>query len=497
MRTCSVARDLYLSNSAYLARYIDATLVSFIDPRTPAPGRVLFTSDHPFLSMEQAVRRRIYPLRHSGPGLPGRHSGPPPRPRLNKRPGTAPLGRSRRTPLPSRHGPRPGRCVVERRGRGGRQPHAQCGARSSSRSATRPCGASGRFDPRLYPHFARLLGSTARVRMASGIVSVCRRYRPRRRARLAALEDDPGRFLLGIGASHAPAVENYDHPYAHVVAYLDTLDALDVPVPPERRCSPPSARMLRLAPHTPPARPSTSSPSSTARPTASSAGAAPRPRWRSSSTTHDRPGARAAYAAAYLRLPNYTNDLRTLSFGDDDISGGGSDRLIDAVVPWGDVCATITSRVPRAPRRRADQRLRPGRQPAGRPSRWTATATGSTLLGTYEVGARPEPLRRPTVLGEQHARARRPRPVRRGVFSAGVVSAKVQPSPSAGSTRSIARSRASRRPGRDRSLHRPSAHTCEPSGKAASATVLKRPRRCAAAVVQHGEPRSSLATLSA
>ena len=39
----------------------------------------------------------------------------------------------------------------------------------------------------------------------------------------------------------------------------------------------------------------------------------------------------------YLGLPNYANSLRRLGFGDGDFSGGGSDRLIDAVVAWGDV----------------------------------------------------------------------------------------------------------------------------------------------------------------
>ena len=41
------------------------------------------------------------------------------------------------------------------------------------------------------------------------------------------------------------------------------------------------------------------------------------------------------YARTYLGLPNYTQNLRTFGFGDDDIDGGGSDRLIDAVIPWG------------------------------------------------------------------------------------------------------------------------------------------------------------------
>ncbi len=43
------------------------------------------------------------------------------------------------------------------------------------------------------------------------------------------------------------------------------------------------------------------------------------------------------HMAIYLGLPNYTNNLRRLGFGDDDLAGGGSDRLVDAIVAWGDV----------------------------------------------------------------------------------------------------------------------------------------------------------------
>lgn len=46
--------DLYLSNSAYLARYMDPALVAFMDS-SRGLGRVLFASDHPFLPMERAV----------------------------------------------------------------------------------------------------------------------------------------------------------------------------------------------------------------------------------------------------------------------------------------------------------------------------------------------------------------------------------------------------------------------------------------------------------
>jgi hypothetical protein len=46
--------DLYLSNSAYLAKYMDPALVSFMDS-SRGIGRVLYASDHPFLPMERAT----------------------------------------------------------------------------------------------------------------------------------------------------------------------------------------------------------------------------------------------------------------------------------------------------------------------------------------------------------------------------------------------------------------------------------------------------------
>jgi probable F420-dependent oxidoreductase len=41
------------------------------------------------------------------------------------------------------------------------------------------------------------------------------------------------------------------------------------------------------------------------------------------------------YAATYLRASNYTRNLLRLGFEESDIAGGGSDRLIDAVIPHG------------------------------------------------------------------------------------------------------------------------------------------------------------------
>jgi hypothetical protein len=48
--------------------------------------------------------------------------------------------------------------------------------------------------------------------------------------------------------------------------------------------------------------------------------------------------------ATYLPLANYQDSWRRLGFGEDDFADGGSDRLIDHVVVWGDE-ATIATRV--------------------------------------------------------------------------------------------------------------------------------------------------------
>jgi probable F420-dependent oxidoreductase len=47
------------------------------------------------------------------------------------------------------------------------------------------------------------------------------------------------------------------------------------------------------------------------------------------------------FAKHYLALPNYANNLRRLGWSDEDIANDGSDRLIDAVIAWGDVDAIV------------------------------------------------------------------------------------------------------------------------------------------------------------
>jgi probable F420-dependent oxidoreductase len=50
------------------------------------------------------------------------------------------------------------------------------------------------------------------------------------------------------------------------------------------------------------------------------------------------------HTSIYTGLPNYTNNLRRFGFGDDDFVPGGSDRLVDAIVAWGDM-DTVLDRV--------------------------------------------------------------------------------------------------------------------------------------------------------
>ena len=47
------------------------------------------------------------------------------------------------------------------------------------------------------------------------------------------------------------------------------------------------------------------------------------------------------HMATYLGLPNYVRNLHSLGFGDDDVRDGGSDRLVDAIVAWGDTDALL------------------------------------------------------------------------------------------------------------------------------------------------------------
>ncbi|WP_406314147.1 LLM class F420-dependent oxidoreductase [Streptosporangium sp. NBC_01639] len=197
-----------------------------------------------------------------------------------------------------------------------------------------------------------LLAATNHISVATGIANIWVRDATAMAAGGRALgEAYPGRFALGIGVSHAPLVSqrghDYTRPLAAMSAYLDAMDtaARDLPFaddpPTPTLLAALRPRMLELArdkadgahpyfvppEHTVLAR-KTLGPGPILAP--------------EQAVVLERDPARAReiareHMAGYLRLPNYVNNLRHLGYEDDDFVGGGSDRLVDAIVAWGDV----------------------------------------------------------------------------------------------------------------------------------------------------------------
>ncbi|WP_377268575.1 LLM class F420-dependent oxidoreductase [Peterkaempfera sp. SMS 1(5)a] len=190
-------------------------------------------------------------------------------------------------------------------------------------------------------HGRRLVEATSAVTVATGIISIWQHDAAAVAAETAALERDrPGRFLLGIGASHAKLAADYRRPFSATRAYLDALDAAPEPVPAERRVlAALGPRMLALAAE----RSAGAHPYLvTAEHTAQAREAlGPEPLLAPELKVvleADPERARAlgrAILSRYLVLPNYTASLERLGFGEDDFRDGGSDRLVDAVVVWG------------------------------------------------------------------------------------------------------------------------------------------------------------------
>src|SRR5215469_9425667 len=76
----------------------------------------------------------------------------------------------------------------------------------------------------------RLLAATNELVVATGIVNIWQADAHEVAASFARIEGrHPGRFLLGIGAGHPEAVQQYARPYDAIARYLDTLFADGVP----------------------------------------------------------------------------------------------------------------------------------------------------------------------------------------------------------------------------------------------------------------------------
>jgi probable F420-dependent oxidoreductase len=203
---------------------------------------------------------------------------------------------------------------------------------------------------------ALLLGATSRIVIATGIANIYARDPITMACGQKTLaEAYPGRFLLGLGVSHIPLVEqvrghSYGKPVASMRAYLDGMDsapyrATAPRVSPTRVLAALGPKMLQLAAErTAGAHPYFVPPEHTAR--AREILGSDRLLAVEQAVVLETDPAKAreiarAHTSRYLALPNYVNNLRRLGFGNEDLAGGGSDRLVDAIVAWGDMTAVI------------------------------------------------------------------------------------------------------------------------------------------------------------
>jgi len=196
-----------------------------------------------------------------------------------------------------------------------------------------------------------LLAETSEVTVATGIANIwARDPHAMTAAQITLCEAYPGRFLLGVGVSHAALTEHRGHHYAKPLTamrrYLDGMDeawdkyrSVKPASRPPRILAALGPRMLELAAtraagahtylvppeHTEQAR----------RILGPDAALIPE----QAVVLDDEPERARRLARAhvrrYLPLPNYIANLRRLGFADSDFTNDGSDRLVDALVAHG------------------------------------------------------------------------------------------------------------------------------------------------------------------
>jgi probable F420-dependent oxidoreductase len=203
----------------------------------------------------------------------------------------------------------------------------------------------------IFAHLSLLLSATERITVCSGIANVTARHPEAMAGGARTLADAFGeRVVLGIGIGHQYTAgrrgQEWADPVGRMGSYLDAMDAASMGRQPDRPVRRLVAalgpKMLGVAArralgahtyfvpveHTALARRTLG----------------PAPVLAVEQTvifSTERSAARSlarSWASDYLELPNYANNWRRLGYGD-DLSGGGSDRLLDAAIPWGSVGA--------------------------------------------------------------------------------------------------------------------------------------------------------------
>jgi probable F420-dependent oxidoreductase len=208
-------------------------------------------------------------------------------------------------------------------------------------------------------HAAVLLSATSRLVVATGIASIWARDPTAMAAGARTLADAfPGRFILGMGVSHAGAVGRRGHEYAarplaKMREYLDAMDSAPLSSPPPdppvtRVLAALRPRMLELAARRTEGVHSYFVPVAHTRRARAAIGDGPLLVPELAVVLDQRPdSARAVartYTSHYLARENYRENLRWLGIPGEELEGAGSDGVVDALVAWGDEAA-IAARI--------------------------------------------------------------------------------------------------------------------------------------------------------
>lgn len=203
-----------------------------------------------------------------------------------------------------------------------------------------------------FSHSAYLLAKTDRLVVATGIANIWARDAMTAAAGAKTVAElSGGRFLLGLGVSHAPLVEalrghSYNKPFSMMRDYLAKMKAARYFAPQPQEDVPVvlaalHPRMLQLAAsetrgtHTyfvPPEHTARARATIGKEPWICAAQAI----LLETDPTRARAAARAYMKTYVPRLPNYKKNLLSLGFTEADFADGCSDRLVDAIVAWGD-----------------------------------------------------------------------------------------------------------------------------------------------------------------
>jgi probable F420-dependent oxidoreductase len=214
--------------------------------------------------------------------------------------------------------------------------------------------AEGAASREALSHAAVLLSATTRLVVGTGIASIWARDPAAMASGARTLADAfPGRFILGLGVSHAGAVGRRGHEYAarpltKMREYLDAMDAaqLSSPVPdppPTRVLAALRPRMLELAAQRTDGVHSYFVPVEHTRRARAAIGPGALLVPEQAVVLEQDPDAARALARThtshYLARENYQENLRSLGIADPELEDGGSDDLVDALVAWGDEAA--------------------------------------------------------------------------------------------------------------------------------------------------------------